>query len=84
MWVRGNELPEVLRSQVLNRYPYRMTEESAKRWPETTKRMVRGGYSLPLISDVEWLRISEFDVTARGELSRRTTHCLCYRTTAPN
>lgn len=74
-WVRGSELPERLRVAVLNRYVYRMTVESIRRWPEAAKTMRDGGYAMPPISDEQWLSEKAFYVTRNGELSERHRYC---------
>lgn len=74
-WVRGSELPERLRVAVLNRYVYRMTVESIRRWPEAAKTMRDGGYAMPPRTDAEWLDATAFYVTRNGELSARHRYC---------
>ena len=64
---------------VLNAYPYRMTTESVKRWPDAAQTMNRGGYKLPLITDSEWLRCTTFSVRKDGRLDRRVNRCTTTR-----
>lgn len=73
--ILGNVLYPPLRTEVLNAFPYRMTVESAKRWPATTQRMREGGFRLTLITDEQWLASTYFAITKRGKLARNFNHC---------
>jgi hypothetical protein len=73
--VLGSKLPLRLQEQVLNAFLYRMTNESVKRWPATSQRMLEGGFRLTLISDAQWLASTYFAVTKRGTLARNYNHC---------
>lgn len=75
-WIRGDKLPERLRSAVLRAYVYRMTHEARRAFPEATAQMLRGGYRLDPVSDADWLASKAFYVTRRGELSARHRFCI--------
>ena len=69
MKIRGDHLGSKLRAEVLGAYIYRWTTGNERR-QEVYSGI--GAPSLPPVSDDEWLRTHYFEVTKRGELSRRT------------
>ena len=74
-WVLGSELSRDQQRAVLDRYIYRMTTEARQRWPEATRRMLRGDYRMPERSDAEWLAQTRFAVRADGALDERVRYC---------
>lgn len=75
----GTELHPDDQRAVLDAYPYRMTHESVKRWPQAKAQMIQGGYRLPLVSDAEWLGLTYFAVTKAGRLNRAVQWCRTIR-----
>ena len=75
MWVRGSELSENLKREVLSAYIYRFTYENARRNPrlvgEAANQFNRGRR---LQSDKEWLEAYSFKVTKEGKLNQRTRY----------
>ena len=70
--IRGNRLQFDDREHVLNAYIYRGTVENAKAHPDCVKR---AGSRLPLITDEQWLAISEWPVTKAGRIDKRAKSC---------
>ncbi len=75
MIVRGDRLTDATRRDVLRRFPYRMTTESIASNPTATATMRRGGYRMPIISDVEWLATKAFHIKSDGTLDNRHSYC---------
>lgn len=75
----GDRLHPADRAHVLDAYPYRMTAESCRRWPAIADLMRRGGFRLPIISDEEWLRTTEFRIRKDGRLDQRSKYCHSHR-----
>lgn len=75
----GKELHPADKRHVLAAYVYRMTHESVRRWPDAARTMREGGFRLPLLSDDEWLAVTEFRVRQDGRLDRRAKFCLSHR-----
>jgi len=73
--VRGDKLPEDLKKQVLTSYAYRMTVESAERWPHINRYMRQNGYKAQLIGDEQWLKEHAFYVTRGRTLAKNRKHC---------
>ena len=69
---RGNELNDRDQRYVLNAYIYRGTVENNREHPAEV-RQARG--MLPLITDAQWMRITEFNVKADGTLDKKAKHC---------
>lgn len=63
--IKGSELPENLKRQVLAAYVYRLTTENG--YPQRNPCHAR----VPAISDAQWLAEHAFYVTARGTLGKR-------------
>ena len=78
-FIAGDRLTPEDRAHVLGAYCYRMTKESVKRWPAASEMMIEGGYSLPLVTDEEWLKNTLFQVTRKGRLDKRVNHCITRR-----
>lgn len=66
--IKGSELPENLKRQVLAAYVYRLTTENG--YPAHNPCKAR----VPAISDAQWLAEHSFYVTARGTLDARQHH----------
>lgn len=68
MQILGSMLPRRLQEEVKRIFVYRYTGNHIPRWADK---------SIPPLfkSDKEWLENTWFEVTKKGELSRRTTHC---------
>lgn len=69
----GNELSKAEQQEVLNGYIYRGTIENKARHPQ---QVAQAGGTLRLLTDAEWLRCTRFAVTKKGNLDRRSSHCL--------
>lgn len=52
-----------------------MTFENCQQHPQYARMLHAHGYSLPIISDAQWLASTEFSVTKSGRLDRRIKHC---------
>lgn len=64
------------RQHVLDSFMYRMTFESAKRWPQATEWMIKGGFRMTLIADEQWLGSTTFTVRQSDRrLDQRVTTC---------
>jgi hypothetical protein len=72
--VSGARLRSEVRQEALDRFIYRMTVESVRRWPEAARQMYAGGFRLPLITDLEWLERTTFTVRKDGRLNN-AVHC---------
>lgn len=73
--MRGAELPPRLQDEAKRRYVYRWTSENRHR--VSAWLGVRGGPTLPLISDAEWLERTVFYVRRdRRAFDRRVRHCM--------
>lgn len=77
---RGNQLSVADQQHVLAGFIYRHTIENNARNPVA---VAAAGGTLPLISDVEWLRISEFAVTRWGRLDARIGECYTHTHEVP-
>lgn len=78
--LRGNQLSSTDKHTVLSAYIYRQTHENARRNPSR----VRGvGGKLPLISDAQWLSITEFAVTKAGKIDKRSKWCVTHHSEIP-
>ena len=72
---RGTDLKPEARRQVLDRFVYRMTNESIARWPEAARQMRVGGFRMPILTDAEWLARTEFATRKDGLLSNAVRYC---------
>lgn len=73
--LRGNQLSAEDCKHVLAGYVYRKTFENVKAHPAA---VAKTGNTLPLISDAQWLAITDFEVTAKGRLSLRSKFCMTH------
>jgi len=73
--MRGNELCQSDRAHVLAAYIYRGTIENQRAHPQA---VAMAGSRLPLITDAQWLEISEWPVTKSGRIDRRAKHCTTF------
>lgn len=73
--VNGLQLSATAQRQALDRFVYRMTQESIVRWPEAARQMKVGGYRMPIRTDAEWLAATLFWVRKDGRLSNRHRYC---------
>lgn len=72
MLIRGDQLPENARRQVLAAYVYRWTHDNKER--KRAWSCAGGTPSMPLISDDQWLKEHAFHVTRSGDLDARYRH----------
>ena len=72
--IKGNELSNAVRNEVLRAYVHRLTQENIKANP-TIARLIRADVSRSLIFDVDWLKEHAFYVTNAGRLSRKHYQC---------
>lgn len=70
--LRGNQLHPDDRKHVLAAFIYRQTFENQRANQADVKR---AGSRLPLITDEQWLRITEFPVRKDGRLDSRVHYC---------
>jgi len=78
--LRGNELNAADRAHVLQMFIYRQTVENNERNPAAVKH---AGGSLPLITDEQWLAITDFEVTKAGRLDKRADSCTTHHHEIP-
>jgi hypothetical protein len=72
--IRGDKLPEHLKREVLNSFPYRWTKENEGRARYFYKYGKVDPPRSELISDEQWLREHAFHVTKAGKLDARHAH----------
>jgi len=71
--VKGSNLPETLKQEVLRSYIYRWTKENER---NARQAMGKNIPTIPLVSDLEWLEQHAFHVTNDGsKLDARNRHC---------
>ena len=71
----GSELSTSDQNKVLNQFVHRMTVEARKRWPDFARRMIQGGYRMPLRTDAQWLAETRFATDVHGNLNDRVSNC---------
>lgn len=71
----GSELSPEDRSHVLAAFVHRMTVEARRQWPDFARRMIAGGYRMPLKTDAQWLAETRFATDSLGRLDRRVSNC---------
>jgi hypothetical protein len=73
--VRGNKLNSRAQQEALRTFVHRNTTENPHR--------IAVHHQLPPISDVEWLAITDFQVTKSGNLDKRARWCLTHHSEIP-
>lgn len=73
MLIKGCELSEYTKRQVLNAYGYRWTNENYQRAVKWYDNL--GMPRIELQTDEQWLNDHAFYVTKRGDLDRRYRYC---------
>lgn len=74
MKIRGSHLGPRLQKQVLAQFVHRFTGDHKPSWANEP-RPDGSAYPVQFRDDQDWLANTFFEITAKGELSRRTRHC---------
>ncbi len=78
--LRGNQLKPSAQANALAAFIYRCTVENNGRNAAAVRAT---GSKLPLITDEQWLAITEFEVTKSGDLDKRADHCWTHHQEIP-
>lgn len=74
MKILGSHMGTYLQRQVLNQFVYRFTGEHKPAW--ANKEWKDGKpYPLQFKDDSDWLAHTYFEVTVKGEISKRNNYC---------
>lgn len=74
MLILGSKLSAALQEEAKRLYVHRFTGEHKPFW--ATRPMPSGApYPLQFADDADWLAHTHFEITKKGEFSRRVMHC---------
>lgn len=69
-WLRGDLLTQEAQKEALARFVHRFTEQRRPQWAQSNHN-----YTPQFRDDADWLANSYFQVTKRGTLDKRRSHC---------
>ena len=75
MLIKGENLTEAQKGEVLNAYGYRWTIENQKRAALRSFHIQKNLPKDMLISDWQWIKDHAFYITQKGHLDARRRHC---------